>query len=487
MKSLRGAAFLCVVAAIVLAGCGGGSSSTPVSGGSGPSAQVSLLMTDTPPTGVSPLSFQVTLSRVALNPGNVALLSAPSTVEVTRLQTENALIDSNSVPAGTYTSVTVTFSSPVMTFRNDSGSTVTVGGTMCPTATVCTALSPALTNSTVSIPLAGSGVTVVASAPAAMLLDLNLSNFLTNSNGTMAADAQASGAVTVSALAASQGAFGAMEDVVGVVSNVSSSAGTFQLQTALGTYSIATSTGTSGTVFFNFPTAGSCSPASPTFAACVANGQIVSVDMDLLTNNTLLATDLFFEDATSSQAEVEGIVIATAGQTPPNQFQMIVLQKTPPSGGPAIGAEVPVAPASSEVFDVDALGTGTVTNSYSFTGVADLLVGQEVQVQLGTGSTNSPLLASRVRLRSSRVTAQISSIGLPNINLGSLPPFLVNAGISVIQSVVLFPPALGAYTEVGGTATNGSQIAVGNTVSVRGQLFRNNTTFPMVATKFVKN
>src|SRR6202042_1129881 len=117
----------------------------------------------------------------------------------------------------------------------------------------------------------------------------------------------------------------------------------------------------------------------------------------LLTNDTLLATDIFFEDATSSQAEVEGIVIATAGQTPPNQFQMIVLQNTPAGSVPAIGAEVPVAPvvpASNEVFDVDALGTGMVTNSYSFAGVSDLLVGQEVQVQLGTGSTNAQLLAS---------------------------------------------------------------------------------------------
>ena len=330
MKSLGRATFFLLAGAIVLVGCGGGSSSATLGGGSGPSAQVSLLMTDAPLTGVSPLSFQVTLSSVTLNPGNVPLLlSGPSTVEVTRLQTENALIDNRSVPVGTYTSATVTFSSPVMTFRNDSGSTVTVGGTICPTATVCTALSPTLTNSTVSVPLAGSGVAVTANMPAALLLDLNLSNFLTNtlvnSNVVMATDAQATGAVTVSALPASQGAFGSIEDVVGVVGNVSASAGTFQLQTALGTYSIATSTGTSGTFFLNFPTGGSCAANF----ACVANGQIVSVNMDLLTNNTLLATKLFFEDATSSQAEVEGTVIATANQTAPNQFQVIVLQKTP--------------------------------------------------------------------------------------------------------------------------------------------------------------
>jgi hypothetical protein len=486
MKSQHWAAFLLVVTAIALGGCGGGTSAR-IGGGSGPSAQVSLLMTDTPPTGVSPLSFQVTLSSVVLNPGNVALLSGPSTVEVTRLQTENALIDNHNVPVGTYTSATVTFSSPVMTFRNDSGSTVTVGGTTCPTATVCTALSPALTNSTVTIGLAGSGVTVAANTPAALLLDLSLSNFLTNMSGTIAADAKAAGAVTVSALTASQGVFGEMEDVVGVVSNVSTSAGTFQLQTALGTYSLTTSTGTSGTALMNFPAAGSCSTASPTFAACVANGQIVSVDMDLLTSNALLATDIFFEDATSSQAEIEGIVIATAGQTPPNQFQMIVLQETPASSGPAIGAEVPVASTSGEIFDVDALGTGTVTNQFSFATVGDLLVGQEVQVKLGTGSTNSPLLASRVRLRSSRVTAQISSVGLPsNVLLNNLPPFFGTAGVGVIQGVVLFPPNLGAYTELDCTTTSNCVLSSPNLVSVRGQLFKNNTSFPMVTTRFVQ-
>ena len=56
----------------------------------------------------------------------------------------------------------------------------------------------------------------------------------------------------------------------------------------------------------------------------------------------------------------------------------------------------------------------------------------------------------------------------------------------MIQSVVLFQPNLNAYTEVGGTATNGTQIAVGNTVSVRGQLFKNNTTFPTVTTRIVQ-
>ena len=114
------------------------------------------------------------------------------------------------------------------------------------------------------------------------------------------------------------------------------------------------------------------------------------------------------------------------------------------------------------------------------------MTGQEVSVLAGTGSTTSNVVADRVRLSSTRLTATISSIGLPNIFLTNLPPIFGAAGISQIQGIALFPPALGAYTEIGGTATNSSQIAIGNTVSVRGQLFKNNTSYPMVLTRLVK-
>ena len=49
--------------------------------------------------------------------------------------------------------------------------------------------------------------------------------------------------------------------------------------------------------------------------------------MSLLTNNTLVATDIFFEDATTAVPEIEGVVVGTGSL--PAQFSMVVLQETP--------------------------------------------------------------------------------------------------------------------------------------------------------------
>jgi hypothetical protein len=122
-------------------------------------------------------------------------------------------------------------------------------------------------------------------------------------------------------------------------------------------------------------------------------------------------------------------------------------------------------------------------------------VGQEVQVQQISGSTNVLVNAGRVRLRSSRITANVSLVAAPEITLGSgtLPSFLGNAGIPQLRVITLGAPAAGAFTEFAGNAANISQITVGNSVSVRVQLFKNGPLASgiqpaaSVATKVVKH
>src|SRR5229473_5833904 len=86
---------------------------------------VVLAMTDTPPANVTILSAQVTLTGATLNPGNVPLLSGATTLELTRLQTDVAYLGTTLVKAGSYTSLTLTFSNTLkLTFENDTGSTI---------------------------------------------------------------------------------------------------------------------------------------------------------------------------------------------------------------------------------------------------------------------------------------------------------------------------------------------------------------------------
>src|SRR5713226_9774439 len=101
-------------------------------GGNGGNSSVVLAMTDSPPSLVSILSAQVTLTGATLTPGNVSLFSGPTTVELTRLQTDIAyLTTAANIPAGPYTGLTLTFANPMLTIENDTGAAIVSGTVTC--------------------------------------------------------------------------------------------------------------------------------------------------------------------------------------------------------------------------------------------------------------------------------------------------------------------------------------------------------------------
>jgi hypothetical protein len=476
MRDRRVRAFvLLLAAASVLAGCSG--SGVHFGGSQANNVPVTMSMTDTPPAGVSSLALEVTFTDARLNPGNVELLAAPVTVDLARLQTETSLLTAANVVSGTYTSLALTIApNPSLTFQNNTGAALTVGGAQCANGAICTAgLVTANDSQSVSFP--GAGITLVANTPAALLVDMNLSNLLTSPAGSIAMDLSVSGAVTASQIVPQQGSpLETTEDVVGVVSTPVN--GAFILQTAMGNYNITTN---SSTQFVNFL---GCSPVG---FACVQAGEILSVNMSLQTSNTLVATDIFFEDASSAVPEIEGVVVATGGL--PAQFSMVVLQETV-GGLPVAGSKVTVtlnaAPATP--FAIDNLIGTLNTTGFSFAGPADMIVGQEVAVHQGGNSTASVIQASRVLLRSSRMTATVATTAFPNFTVNSLPPFLTNASPAinqiVVQTAITFTPN---GTEFGGSAVNISQIAIPKSVSLRGQLFAHAGSTVLLASRVVQH
>jgi hypothetical protein len=118
MKWLSGIAVLALVAAA--SGCGGGASSTtPTQPQSG---SVFVNGTDAPLPSV--VSFQVDITGMTVSDGvnpPVSVLSGTQTVDFARLNGLHTLLDLNSIPAGTYTSVNVTLANPeIMYQRNQS-------------------------------------------------------------------------------------------------------------------------------------------------------------------------------------------------------------------------------------------------------------------------------------------------------------------------------------------------------------------------------
>jgi len=477
----RHAAFLtCIAAACLLAACGGASATFSGSGSN--TAPVALLMTATAPQGVDVLAFQVTLTNATLNNGSKQLIAAPVAVEVTRLQAETALLSTTNVTASTYSTLTLTYANPMLVFRNDTGGSISVWGANCAAGQICTATpagAGAKLTGTVNLP--GSSVTLTTGTPVALQLNFDFGTMLGN---TAMADLTDNTSVSL-ATPATQGApFATMEDVVGTVTSVNANQSSFTLQTGLGTYTMATTTAAAAPTVYTYPIA-AC--ATETFA-CVAAGQIVSVDMALQsTDGTLLAKRVLFEDTTSSEPEIEGVVLATTGLAPPAQFNMVVLQETPAVAGLPIGTVVQVAPNSAPpaIYYVDNLGASAVTNSYSFDS-SHVIVGQELQVRMA-GSSGTQINADQIRLRSSRFTALESTGAPPTFYVNMLPALYTPGGFSQIQvKADITQPPSASFTEYGGTAQNFTQISAGYFVTVRAQLFASGSTPTGVATKVLR-
>src|SRR5271170_5129555 len=116
--------FLSTAVIACFAGCSSGSGSAPgASGGSTPTpaqtGSVYVLGTDAPLPSV--VSFAVSVQSITLSNGSstpVSILNGAQTVDFARFNGLNTLLDFNSIPAGTYTTATITFGSATIGYLN---------------------------------------------------------------------------------------------------------------------------------------------------------------------------------------------------------------------------------------------------------------------------------------------------------------------------------------------------------------------------------
>jgi len=436
---------------------------------------VVLAMTDTPPSLVSVLSAEVTLTGATLAPGNVSLFSGSTTVELAKLSTDVAYIaTAPNIPAGNYTSVTLTFANPSLTFENDTAATLAG----CAVGAICK-IVPASTSMSATVPL--QSFSIASSAAAGLLVDVDTETLL---SATLGADFSAGTTVTSFTPAGTGAPPVGAEDVVGQVGNVSASGSTFTLTNATGSYTLKAN---SSSTFFQFPSGVNC--ATPAFS-CLQNNQIVSADIAIDSSGSIVARNIVFEDADSSDAEVEGEITSTNAASS-QQFSIVVHSVSATGTGlkPGQTATVQYSNSPQTPFDIDLLHIdnvqeSTVSFTSSFTGPADLVPGQEVSIRRNSASGSS-LIADRVRLRSSRVTATVQSMGAPNITLKDLPSlFSGHGGVTLIQAQTsITPPTI--YFEIGGSVSASTNLT-NDTVSVRGPLFNSGgTNRTLLATKVV--
>jgi hypothetical protein len=426
---------------MLAAGC----SHLPTSGvGGNTTAPVTLTFHDTPPSGVAVTSFEVTITGAVLQPGNVSLLSAPGqSVELTQFQANSGFLSTTAKAAtGTYTSLTITYANPKLTILNDTGVSQTIDGQTCAAGQSCVISSPTvsgtLTNTitgflTGTPPAASASVIIGANQPTLLEVDVNLNNIIqptTQSNFSL--DFSKSGAVTANQLLASQATspIGSLElsGAISTISAVGSNPNQFTLVASTG--QTFTNIQAVTTTQFAFQRA-NCVANDFT---CLAVGQVVDVQLQILGSGAFQAAEVDFDDAASTQ-QVSGTIVSVNG-APPTSFQMIVHNSVPALASVPVGTPATVTISNTATFFINdglfVLPSGSQT--FTFASSADLLVGQEVEARVSGAVTPGPpatFTTDRFALEQTQLNATLF-----NANSGTLS-FFMNALPALFMSPVV--------------------------------------------------
>jgi hypothetical protein len=439
MRRIISVLFLSALSVSVLSGCVGGTATTKCSGACPASVTpVSLSMTDDPPSGVSVLYFQADLNTAALTTASGAVVSllpevtlgngtqsGPIAVDVTQLQARSAFLSAQTVPAGSYSGLSLTFSNPQMVIYNASDSALAGS---CAIGSVCQ-IAPAIGSATVTVTTSPFPLTLTAVTPVSLQIDFHLNTVI---QSDLSVNLGVANGVTVEQVPSEADStplpLGFISGTVAGVTNSSE----FTLQTPDNRiYSVETG---SSTTYDDFPSSACSTPSS----SCVAAGQSVRVQVSGLEADAVMATQVTYAQL-AGQETVEGTIIGLIPSAsnpfgPPAGFQLLLRSNPSNSSGLPLGAIASVN-SSTAVYSVDGDGF-TLPSGLSFTGAADLLIGQNVQVDVITtylspvsgqppsGSWGPPQTLSfytdRVELEPSQLTGTVAAIdsGSQSFTLG---------------------------------------------------------------------
>ena len=436
MNRRKAFSFLVSLAALPLSSCSGLPKGS--SGGGGGNSTVSFaLVSDTLPANPSILSFQVSINGIQIKPTTgSALTLTPVTpvIDLMRLQSDTAFLGSLSqVPGGTYT-LEASLSNPILTFLNDTGSTLRAGSTNCSSGSVCTAALMAAGNPTI----ASFTLTVAASTTEAVELDFNLKSAISISAGilsvTFSPASPSPGVLSAFTLPRQNANLGSnqlelVEDFTGVVS-ISGNHVTVT-SPARG----ALTSGSSATSFFD-PSPDGTLCQTPASFSCVVNGQVASVDALLNVDGTFSLKE--YEPLTSTQQDLVEGTVYTTNPASGAQFGVVVTDRIQAASGSLIGGLhvgdlLTVNIPSPIPFFVDTKGLpvssfapGTFLNFSGQTSSSAIHQGQSILIHVtaftaASGTAIASATADTVTLRWSRLSSSVEAASSPTFTVIGLP------------------------------------------------------------------
>ena len=472
------ALFVFVLASCVMfSACSNSSMSTPPPANAIP---MSLTIGDTPPGGVAVLFFEALITGVSLQPSDpkkptVTLMITPTEVEFTHLQTDTAFLNLANVAPDTFKSMTLTFGTATMTIVNHSPAAIG----SCAINAVCQ-ISPSFNPSTATLTSAPFPITISANSVVGIRLDFNL-------NSSVQSDLSINPTVKVTHFIQrhedeDKDEMEEIDEVSGQVTGVGTNQFTLKNERTGQSFTINTD---SSTRFEDFDRAG-CT-AMPEDLTCVKTGQILEVNFSESGTGSMLAKRVELEE-NAARAALKGTITSVDSGT---QFHMVVFNEETAVNGVSEGSPVTVTIQTGATFQIggDELEDdgGFSIAGLSFASGADLLVGQDVQIRPGTVSTGegvTTVTTDLVRLRPSQISGKVGTVntngtftltGLSPLFTGATPP------ITAINVVTL------SEMDFMGFASAANSVATGNSVSVRGLLFKGATATPTLVTRAVRD
>ena len=494
MKSCKAFPFLMLIACVFLGSCsgvpkGGG-------GGGGGTANVSfVLVSDTPPATLGLISFKIVPTAITLTPstGTATTFSINSgngfSYDLVRLQSDSGFLGTvPKIATGTYTSVAVTFSSATLAFFNGTGATISNLSQPCLVNTVCIASFAGPFTSTITTSQAITG-------NAGLGIDVNLANSLTLTGTSLALNFDNTVALPVtttftlpranSNLAAGQ--LDLIEDITGVVSNVTTSATVTPSALLMNSPPI-TALGNASTNYDPDPTGTLC-VTQTTLSGCVSANQAASMDAVLNTDGTFTIREIEPLLANPLVDTVEGTVYSIASSTNPSnlsQFSMIITNLIPASTNSLIGSLGVASKFTVNIannpnpFSVDTKGLPVATccpgNLGNFANKVDtsaLHPGQTVAVHVtaftaANGTTPASATVNTVTLRWTRFTANTSIAASGAFTISALPGhFGFSPGTTFVVQTFTGTQGADGVTNLDGFQSDTSNLTVSSPVAMR--------------------
>ena len=440
-------------------GCGGSSSSSNVGQPPPPPPPVAQTTATQVKIGDAPAdrvtSFEVTVGPITMTPSSgtaVTVLSGTRRLELTHLSGTNEPLALLDVPQGSYSSASMTVSSPEVTFINNLGTIVK--------------LEPAF-NQAISVNF--SPTLTVGASSIVVSIDLNVANSLTfdaqgNVTGVnLSASSFGLGTAAVAAEDKQGHDDGELEDTTGTI-------------TAVNGTSFTLTAGQNGAPLIFATDAGT---AFDDGASLTVN-TIVTVEGTTKSDGTLYAKEVEgIED--SSGVEAEGLITQISG----TQISFLAddglgsgMDDTKVGG--SITADISTAKYKVNKGNIDTSGLGGLPSLPNFPFDATTVhTGQRIEVESATAMAGTSTGADKIKLQQQALVGTVS--GLAGSTAAGPVTFTLSVAADSVFAMLSGKSAVTVYWQPGTDLHKLAGVSNGDSVRVRGLVFFTGTAFNMIA------